>query len=83
MIVGHPDVIEDEDVEYNHMLATKRARAVRDALVNKYRIDESRLRLSDDDTVLQPYKTVREWVPAVNFVMEEQDADMPAIDNIH
>ena len=83
VIVGHPDVIEDEDVEYNHMLATKRAQAVRDALVNKYRIDESRLRLSDDDTVLQPYKTVREWVPAVNFVMEEQDADMPAIDNIH
>ena len=70
-IVGHPDVIGDEYAEYNHRLALKRAEAVKTALVEKFKIDESRLSVTAGDEALQPYKSVREWVPAVNFVMEK------------
>lgn len=68
-VVGHPDVIDDQDVEYNKMLAQKRAEAVIDILVEKYRVSRHRLQATYDDTVLQPFKTVRDWVPAVNFIM--------------
>lgn len=70
-IVGHPDVIDDEDTEYNQRLALKRAEAVREVLVTRFKIDETRLSVTADVETLQPYKTVREWVPAVNFVMEK------------
>lgn len=70
-IVGHPDVIDDEYAEYNHRLAQKRADAVKDALVEKFKIDEGRLRVTADVAAMQPYKSVREWVPAVSFVMEK------------
>lgn len=82
-VVGHPDVIDDQDVEYNQRLAQKRAEAVRDALVERFHVDPSRLRTSYDDTVLQPFKTVREWVPSVNFIMEETDSEASAIDDIN
>ncbi len=79
-VVGHPDVIDDEDLEYNKNLAEARAKAVRDILVDKYHINADRLRLSFDDTILQPYKTVREWVPAVNFIMEQYANEEIGID---
>lgn len=69
-IVGHPDIIADEDTEYHTRLAQKRAEVVHDALVNTFGIEEGRLRISYKDVALQSYKTVREWVPAVSFVME-------------
>ena len=69
-IVGYPDVIDDEDTEYNQRLAQKRAEAVKDELVERFKIDENRLSVTAKTSALQPYKSVREWVPAVNFVME-------------
>lgn len=69
-IVGHPDIVPDEDAEYHAHLAQKRAEAVREALILKYRIAPNRLRTSYDDQALQSFKEVREWVPAVNFLME-------------
>ena len=72
-IVGHPDIIPDEDVEYHHHLAQKRAEEVRDALVKRFQIDSTRLRTSIEDHALQSFKTVREWVPAVNFIMEASE----------
>lgn len=71
-IVGHPDIIDidDEYVEYNQRLAVKRAEAVKEALVGRFKIDENRLSVTTNSTALQPYKSVREWVPAVSFVME-------------
>jgi len=69
-IVGHPDIIADEDTEYHTRLAQKRAEVVHDALVNTFGIEKERLRISYKDVALQSYKTVREWVPAVNFIME-------------
>ena len=69
-IIGRPDVTPDEDVEYHRMLAQKRAQVVKNALVEQFGIDEQRLRISHEERALQPYKTVREWVPSVTFVME-------------
>lgn len=69
-IVGHPDVSDDEYAESNHRLSLKRAEAVKEALVGRFKIDENRLDVTVDANALQPYKSVREWVPAVNFVME-------------
>ena len=71
-IVGHPDVIGDEYEEYNHRLAMKRAEAVKDVLVGRFKIDEDRLSVTSSVAVLQPYKSVREWVPSVDFVMEKR-----------
>lgn len=82
-VVGHPDVIDDEDLEYNHRLAQKRAEAVRETLIERYHIESSRIRLSYDDTILQPYKSVREWIPSVNFIMEEADNEESGIDEIN
>ena len=79
-IVGHPDIIPDEDEEYHRVLAQKRAEAVREALVLNYHVDPTRLRTSIDDKALQSYKTVREWVPAVNFIMEDPGDEIPTID---
>ena len=70
-IVGHPDIIPDEDEEYHHHLAQKRAEVVREALITKFQIDPHRLRTTFDEKALQSYKTIREWVPAVSFVMED------------
>jgi len=70
-IVGHPDVYYDADPEYNAQLAEKRAKVVYETLVNKFKVDESRLTVDIDETVIQNYKTLREWIPAVNFVMEK------------
>lgn len=69
-IVGHPDVVDDEDAEYSLRLAQRRAEAVKDVLVGRYKIDEGRLSIVADVVPLQPYKSVREWVPSVNFIME-------------
>lgn len=69
-IVGHPDVVVDEDAEYHAHLAQKRAETVREALMLKFHIDPTRLRTSYDEQPLQAFKEVREWVPAVTFVME-------------
>ena len=79
-IVGHPDIIPDEDVEYHTHLAQKRAEAVREALITKFQVDPMRLRTSYSDKALQPYKTVREWVPSVNFIMEDPGEIGPALD---
>lgn len=68
-IVGHPDVVDDEDVESNNRLARNRAVAVRDALIECFNISSSRLKVDYDDTVLQSFDSVREWVPSVHFVM--------------
>ena len=73
-IVGHPDIIPDDDVEYHQHLAQKRAEAVRDALVDKFHVDPQRVRISTEDKALQSFKTVREWVPAVSFIMEDPEA---------
>lgn len=79
-IVGHPDIIPDEDVEYHLHLAQKRAEVVREALITKFQVDPLRLRTSYNDKALQSYKTVREWVPAVNFIMEDPGDAGPALD---
>lgn len=80
-IVGHPDVTADDDLEYHRRLAQKRAEAVREALITKFQIDPTRLRTSYDDKALQRYKTVREWVPAVSFIMEDPGDDIPSVDH--
>ncbi len=80
-IVGHPDIIPDEDEEYHRVLAEKRAEAVREALVLTFHVDPTRLRTSYEDKALQSYKTVREWVPAVNFIMEDPGEDIPTSDH--
>lgn len=68
-VVGHPDVYYDADPEYNATLAEKRAKVVYETLVHKYKVDESRLEMGIDETVIQNFKTLREWIPAVNFEM--------------
>jgi hypothetical protein len=80
-IVGHPDIIPDEDEEYHRVLAEKRAEAVRQALVLNYHVDPTRLRTSYSDKALQSYKTVREWVPAVSFIMEDPGGEIPSSDS--
>lgn len=70
-IVGHPDVTADVDMKFHHDLARQRAEIVRETLVENFHVSAHRLRISYDDRAMQPFKTVREWVPAVNFVMEE------------
>lgn len=79
-IVGHPDIIPDEDEKYHRELAEKRAEAVRQALVLNYHVDPTRLRTSYSESALQSYKTVREWVPAVSFIMEDPGDEIPTID---
>ena len=79
-IVGHPDIIPDEDEEYHRVLAEKRAEAVRQALVLNYHVDPTRLRTSYSDKALQSFKTVREWVPAVSFIMEDPGDEIPSFD---
>jgi len=79
-IVGHPDIIPDEDEQYHRDLAEKRAEAVRQALVLNYHVDPTRLRTSIDDKALQSFKSVREWVPAVNFIMEDPGDEIPTTD---
>ena len=79
-IVGHPDIIPDEDEEYHRKLAERRAEAVRQALVLNFHVDPTRLRTSIDNKALQSYKTVREWVPAVNFIMEDPGDEIPTFD---
>lgn len=79
-IVGHPDIIPDEDEEYHRTLAERRAEAVRQALVLNFHVDPTRLRTSIDNKALQSYKTVREWVPAVNFIMEDPGDEIPTFD---
>ena len=69
-IVGHPDILGDEDMEFHRHLALKRAETVYEALTTRYKVDAARLRVSTDDAPLQSYKTLREWIPAVTFVME-------------
>ena len=80
-IVGHPDIIPDDDEEYHRVLAQKRAEAVREALITKYQIDPTRLRTSYVEKALQPFKTLREWVPAVNFIMEDPGGEIPSSDS--
>lgn len=70
-IVGHPDVTADVNLKFHEDLARKRAEIVRETLVENFHVSAHRLRISYDDRAMQPFKTVREWVPAVNFVMEE------------
>ncbi|MBO4673191.1 MAG: OmpA family protein [Bacteroidaceae bacterium] len=79
-IVGHPDIIPDDDEEYHRVLAQKRAEVVREALITKYQIDPTRLRTSHVEKALQPFKTLREWVPAVNFIMEDPGSEIPSSD---
>ena len=79
-IVGHPDIIPDEDEEYHRHLAQKRAEAVREVLITKFQIDPLRLRTTYEEKALQSYKSVREWVPAVNFIMEDPGDIGPAQD---
>lgn len=79
-IVGHPDLLTDKDEEYHRQLAQKRAEAVREALITKFQVDPLRLRTSYEETALQSYKTVREWVPAVNFIMEDPGDEIPSFD---
>ncbi|MDE5739975.1 MAG: hypothetical protein K2H92_06655 [Bacteroidaceae bacterium] len=70
-IVGHPDITAEHDLKYHSDLAQRRATIVRETLVNKFHVPTHRVRITFDDKALQPYKTVREWVPSVNFIMEE------------
>lgn len=79
-IVGHPDIIPDDDKEYHRVLAQKRAEVVREALITQYQIDPTRLRTSYVESALQPFKTLREWVPAVNFIMEDPGGEIPSSD---
>ena len=76
-IVGHPDIIPDEDEEFHLHLAQKRAEAVKEALVTTFQINPLRLRVSYDKKALQPYKSVRAWV---NFMMEDPGDMGPALD---
>lgn len=70
-IVGHPDILGEEDMEFHRHLAQKRAEVVREALMTRFKVDANRLQITTDDATIQPFKTVREWVPAVNFLMEK------------
>ena len=72
-IVGHPDIIADDDREYHLVLAEKRAEVVRKSLVEDFGIDPSRLTVDARDTALQSYKRGREWGPAVSFVMRKNE----------
>ncbi|MDE5999298.1 MAG: hypothetical protein K2H04_04395, partial [Bacteroidaceae bacterium] len=74
-IVGHPDITAEHDLKYHSDLAQRRATIVRETLVNKFHVPTHRVRITFDDKALQPYKTVREWVPSVNFIMEEPNED--------
>ena len=58
-------------MKFHRDLARQRAEIVRETLVENFHVSAHRLRISYDDRAMQPFKTVREWVPAVNFVMEE------------
>ena len=71
-IVGHPDVVPDGDELYHEHLAQCRADVVKKALVDDFGIEPERLECAVSDKALQSYKAVREWVPAVGFVMRER-----------
>lgn len=72
-IVGHPDVVPDDDALYHEHLAECRAEAVRKALVDNFGIDPAHLTTVASDEALQGYKAVREWVPSVSFVMRKSE----------
>ena len=42
------------------------------ALLDDFGIEPERLECAVSDKALQSYKAVREWVPAVGFVMRER-----------
>lgn len=75
-IVGHPDITAEHDLKFHSDLALRRATIVRETLVNRFHVPTHRVRVTFDDKALQPYKTVREWVPSVNFIMEEPNDDL-------
>lgn len=70
-ILGHPDIIPDEDPEYHRHLAEKRAETVQRALIEDFGISPDRLSVEAREVALQSYKSVREWVPAVSFIMRK------------
>ena len=79
-IVGHPDIIPDGDEEYHRQLGEKRAEAVRTALMLKFHVNPTRLRTAYDEKPLHPYKTLREWIPSVSFIMEDPGDEIPTSD---
>lgn len=79
-VVGHPDIVPDGDEEYHRQLGKKRAEAVREALLLKFHIAPTRLRTTYNEKPLQSYKTLREWVPAVSFIMEDPGGEIPSYD---
>lgn len=80
-IVGHPDIIPEEDEEFHRQLARKRAEAVRESLALNFHVNPARLRTSVEDMPLRSFKSVREWIPAVGFIMEDPGEDGHAHDS--
>ena len=69
VITGYADV-KTAYPEYNMKLSKRRAESVRDALVKKFKVDPSRLRIDYKGDTVQPYKMKNEWNRVVIFLTE-------------
>lgn len=72
VITGYADV-KTAYPEYNMKLSKRRAESVRDALVKKFNVDPSRLRIDYKGDTVQPYKMKNEWNRVVIFVTEPRN----------
>lgn len=72
-VTGYADV-QTAYPEYNRRLSQKRAEAVYDMLVKKFKVDPKRLRLDYKGDAVQPYAEVNEWNRAVLFKMESPNS---------
>ncbi|MBQ3190517.1 MAG: OmpA family protein [Bacteroidaceae bacterium] len=72
VITGYADV-KTAYPEYNMKLSKRRAESVRDALVKKFNVDPSRLRIDYKGDTVQPYKMKNEWNRVVIFLTEPRN----------
>ena len=80
-VIGYADV-QTAYPKYNMMLSQKRARAVYDMLINEFKIDPKRLRMTYQGDVEQPSKIVNEWNRAVKFNVVPFDSNfVPGVDH--
>ena len=69
VITGYADV-KTAYPEYNMKLSKRRAESVRDALVKKFKVDPSRLRIDYKGDTVQPFEMKNEWNRVVIFLTE-------------
>lgn len=72
VITGYADV-KTAYPEYNMKLSKRRAESVRDALVKKFNVDPSRLRIDYKGDTVQPYQMKNEWNRVVIFLTEPRN----------